>query len=281
MTTGNWREVLESALFAAQKQSALESAETLKQIVRRLRQTSEESAALSLLVASTGPFCKKAAAFVFEQDRARLLSSRGLDEVELAIDLKQAAAFFSAVETQDPVVAAATESELSKEFFPPAIAGFSGDERVFLFPIVVKRSVVAVIFAMGDVQSPLLELLAETAAAHLGSIRQVALVPAPPDPKAAASWADLTPDQQALHLRAQRFARLKVSEMRLYRADAVRLGVKRADLYLVLKSEIDSARADYRKEFPGVLDYLYLELVGNLANNDDRLLGPLFPGPIL
>ncbi len=287
MTTGNWREDLEAALLAAQKeaqkQSALDSAETLKQIVRRLRQTTGESEALSLVVAATGPFCKKAAAFVFDQEQARLLSSRGLDEVELAIDLKQAAAFFSAVETQDPVVAAATESELSKEFFPPAIAGFSGEERVFLFPIVVKGSVMAVIFAMGDVQAPIIELLAEIAAAHLGSIRQVALVTAPPvpEPKSTKSWDDLTPDQQALHLRAQRFARLKVSEMRLYHADAVRLGIKRADLYLILKPEIDAAREAYRKEFPGVLDYLYLELVGNLANNDDRLLGPLFPGPLV
>jgi hypothetical protein len=57
--------------------------------------------------------------------------------------------------------------------------------------------------------------------------------------------------------------------------------LKRSDLYLVLKSEIDAARDAYKKEFPGVIDYLYLELVGNLANNDDRLLGPLFPGPLV
>jgi hypothetical protein len=281
MTAGTWREELESALSAAQKQSALEYAETLKQIVRRLRQTTDESAALSVVVTSTGSFCKKSAAFVFDQDHARLLSSRGLDEVELAIDLKHAAAFYSAVETKDPVVAAATESELSKEFFPPAIAGFSDEERVYLFPVVVKGSVVAMLFAMGDVQSPVVELLAEITAAHLGSLRQVALVQAPPEPKSAQRWEDLTADQQAIHLRAQRFARLKVSELRLYHSDSVRRGIRRSDIYQVLKPQIDAARESYRKEFPGVLDYLYLELVGNLANNDDRLLGPMFPGPLV
>jgi hypothetical protein len=281
MAAGNWREELESAVLAAQKESGLELAETLKQIVRRLRQATDESGALSLVVTSTGPFCKKAAAFVFEQDHAHLLSARGLDEVELAIDLKQAAAFYSAVETKDPVIAAATESELSKAFFPPAIDGFAAGERVFLFPLVVRGSVTAVFFAMGAVEAPIVELLTEIAASHIGSLRQVSLVQATPSPESAQRWEDLTREQQATHLRAQRFARLKVSEMRLYRPDNVRRGIKRADLYLVLKSEIDAAREAYRKEFPGVIDYLYLELVGNLANNDDRLLGPLFPGPIV
>jgi hypothetical protein len=281
MMVGNWREELESALLKAQKESALDLAEGLKQTVRRLRQTNDEASALSLMVSSTTPYCQKAAAFVFDQESARLHTARGLDAVELAIDLKQAAAFFSAVETQDPVIAAASESELSKEFFPPAIAGFSDGEKVFLFPLVVKGSVTAVLFAMGDVQSPAMELLAEIAASHLSTLRQVALIQAAPEPKFKQRWEDLTPEEQAIHLRAQRFARLKVSEMRLYHSETVRRGIKRSDLYLVLKSEIDSARATYKKEFPGVLDYLYLELVGNLANNDDRLLGPLFPGPLV
>jgi hypothetical protein len=281
MTLGNWREELESALSNAQKQSALELAEGLKQTVRRLRQTTDEASALSLIVSSSASYCQKAAAFVFDQESARLLSSRGLDAVELAIDLKQAAAFFSAVETRDPVIAAASESELSKEFFPPAIAGFSTGEKVFLYPLVVKGSVTAVLFAMGDVQSPAMELLAEIAASHLSTLRQVALVQAAPVPNSAKRWEDLTADQQAIHLRAQRFARLKVSEMRLYHPDTVRRGMKRSDLYLVLKPEIDAARESYKREFPGVLDYLYLELVGNLANNEHRLLGPLFPGPLV
>ena len=282
MTLSNWREELESALSAAQKQSALDQVEGLKQTVRRLRQTTDESSALSLVVSSSATYCQKAAAFVFDQDSAHLLSSRGLDAAELAIDLKQAAAFFSAVETQDPVIAAASESELSKEFFPPAIAGFSAGEKVFLFPLVVRGAVTAVLFAMGDVQSPAMELLAEIAASHLSTLRQVSLVQAAPaasqSPK---RWEDLAPEQQAIHLRAQRFARLKVSEIRLYHPDTVRRGIKRSDLYLVLKPQIDAARDAYKKEFPGLLDYLYLELLGNLANNDDRVLGPLFPGALV
>jgi hypothetical protein len=281
MTLGNWREELESALSRAQKESALNLAEELKQTVRRLRQTDDEKSALTLIVSSTGSYCRKAAAFIFDHESARLLTARGLDAVELAIDLKQAAAFFSAVETRDPVVAAASESELSKEFFPPAIAGFADGEKVYLFPLVVKGSVTAVLFGMGDVDAPVIELLAEITASHLSSLRQVAVAPAPPSNQTPQRWEELTPEQQAIHLRAQRFARLKVSEMRLYHSEGVRRGIKRSDLYLVLKPEIDAAREAYKKEFPGVFDYLYLELVGNLANNDDRLLGPLFPGPLL
>jgi hypothetical protein len=281
MTLGNWREELESALSTAQKESALDLAESLKQTVRRLRQTTDEAGALGLVVSSSVPYCQKAAAFVFEQDAARLSSARGLDAAELAIDLKQAAAFFSAVETKDPVIATASESELSKEFFPPAIEGFAAGEKVFLFPLVVKGSVVAVLFALGGVQAPPMELLAEVTASHMSTLRQVALVQASPSAQPPQRWEDLGPEQQATHLRAQRFARLKVSEIRLYHPDTVRRGIKRSDLYLVLKQQIDGAREAYKKEFPGLVDYLYIELVGNLANNDDRLLGPLFPGPLV
>jgi hypothetical protein len=126
-----------------------------------------------------------------------------------------------------------------------------------------------------------MELLAEIAASHMSTLRQVALVHAAPAVQQAQRWEDLGPEQQAVHLRAQRFARLKVSEMRLYHPDTVRRGIKRSDLYLVLKPQIDAARDAYKKEFPGVVDYLYIELVGNLANNDDLLLGPLFPGPLV
>jgi hypothetical protein len=283
MTRGTWREELELAVSAAQTQSALDLAEVLKQTVRRLRQTSDESAALSIAVTSSGPFCRKAAAFVLEQARARLLSVRGFDlpdsKLEMDVDLKTAAAFFEAVETQDPVIAEASEVELSASFFATAITGFSQGERVFLFPLVVKGSVPALFLAMGEVRAPIMELLAEVAAAHLTGLRQpVAAATLPPIPQ---RWDELTFDQQAAHLRAQRFARLKVSEMRLYQADAVRRGIERSDLYSALKTEIDAAREAYRKEFPGVPDYLYLELVRNLAKNDERLLGPLFPGPLV
>ncbi len=277
-------ENVESAIAAAGQRGAAEVAEALKQTVRRLRQTSTESEALSLPVSSTGAYANKAAVFLFEGERARLLTARGIEVEQLAIDLKQAAAFFSVVETKDPVVAAASEAELSPECFALAISGYAPGERAYLFPVVVKGSVMGVLFAIGNVLSPAFELLAETTASHIENLRagdDVTRLTPTIATKKAEQWADLPPMLQAVHLRAQRMARLKVSEIRLYHTDAVRIGQQRSDLYGALKAEIETASSAYRKEFPGITDYLYLELLRNLANNEDRLLGADFPGPIV
>jgi hypothetical protein len=282
------RRVMESVEFAlvdagerGRESGALDFAEGLKQTVRRLRRTESESEALSLIVSSTVSCCTKAAAFVLEQDHAKLLFDRGLDAGNIAIDFSKAAAFFAAVETKDPVVALANDIELSPEFYRVASAGFEPGERAHLFPVVTRGSVVAIFFAIGQVKAGQMELLAEVVASHMEGLRpKIVHVQTEPEKTAQQHWQKLTPDQQAIHLRAQRFARLKVSEMRVYYPQDVRTGTEQANLYAQLKSPIDEARSAYRKEFVGVFDYLYLELVGNLANHDDRLLGPDFPGPL-
>ena len=98
------------------------------------------------------------------------------------------------------------------------------------------------------------------------------------------AWDALPADVQRLHLQAQRFSRVKVAELRLYHADAVREGRAKSDLYGALHAELDKLRADYQKEFaehPTMVDYLHLELVRSLAHDDDRLLGATYPGPLL
>jgi hypothetical protein len=92
-------------------------------------------------------------------------------------------------------------------------------------------------------------------------------------------------DQQELHLRAQRFARVQVAEMRLYKAQAVKNGRLNADLYSCLKHEIDTGREAFRRDFlsasPSMADYFHLELVQTLANDDAALLGKEYPGPMV
>ncbi len=87
-----------------------------------------------------------------------------------------------------------------------------------------------------------------------------------------------------LELKAQRFARVRVSEMRLYHSQAVLAGRAEADLYARLKEEIDSAREvyvrDFRSQSSSLEDYLHRELVRTLANDDATLLGAAYPGPL-
>ena len=92
------------------------------------------------------------------------------------------------------------------------------------------------------------------------------------------------------HLRAKRFARVRVAEMALFQAAQVKAGRTAHDLYGCLKPSIDEARQDFSREFlseGGLLetglvpDYLHQELVLALAHNDPSLLGPTYPGPLV
>src|SRR5258708_2663332 len=100
-----------------------------------------------------------------------------------------------------------------------------------------------------------------------------------------ASWFTLSKEEQERHLRAQRFARVQIAEMRLYKSQAVKTGRAEHDLYGALQEDIDRTRDAFRQDFiaasPTMIDYVHLELLQTLANNDVELLGPAYPGPLV
>jgi hypothetical protein len=87
------------------------------------------------------------------------------------------------------------------------------------------------------------------------------------------------------NLRAQRFARVRVAEIQLYHAAAMKNGRAARDVYAALKTHMDAARDAYRENFltpaNGTADYLHAEFVRTLANDDAALLGPNYPGPLV
>lgn len=89
---------------------------------------------------------------------------------------------------------------------------------------------------------------------------------------------------RATDLSAQRFAKVKIAEMQLYQAPAVKAGRASRDLYGSLRPHIDAARQAFQQRFltagNGIADYLHAELVRTLANDDATLLGPGYPGPL-
>lgn len=100
-------------------------------------------------------------------------------------------------------------------------------------------------------------------------------------------WPENAPpaEEQRLHLEAQRFARVKVAEMRLYQAEAVVRGRQQGNLYDELRASIDTARETFRQDYvsacPSMRDYLHGELVRTLAQDDAARLGLLYPGPLV
>jgi hypothetical protein len=95
-------------------------------------------------------------------------------------------------------------------------------------------------------------------------------VPARPEPAAAE-------EDQKLHEDAKRFARLLVSEIKLYNEAQVSAGREKKDLYDRLKDDIERSRRMYMDRVPHHIhtttNYFYEELVRTLANGDPTLLG--------
>jgi hypothetical protein len=76
---------------------------------------------------------------------------------------------------------------------------------------------------------------------------------------------------------AKRFARLLVSEIKLYNESKVDDGRKHRDLYERLKDDVDRSRQMYEEKFPDEVkrgsNFFYDELVRILADGNPDLLG--------
>ena len=93
---------------------------------------------------------------------------------------------------------------------------------------------------------------------------------------------EVTEDERRLHNDARRFARLLVSEIKLYNEQKVKEGRGGNDLYERLREAIDRSREMYDKRIqPPVaakFDYFHYEVVSTLAEGDEAKLGDGYPG---
>lgn len=89
-------------------------------------------------------------------------------------------------------------------------------------------------------------------------------------------------EERRLHIDARRFARLLVSEIKLYNEQKVADGRAQYDLYDRLREYIDRSREMYDKrvkpEVAQKFDYFHYELVNTLAEGDTSKLGNAYPG---
>ncbi|HET7286789.1 MAG TPA: hypothetical protein VFI71_04935, partial [Pyrinomonadaceae bacterium] len=89
-------------------------------------------------------------------------------------------------------------------------------------------------------------------------------------------------EERRLHNDARRFARLLISEIKLYNEQKVAEGRSEHDLYDRLREYIDRSREMYDKrvkaEVAARYDYFHGELVNTLAEGDASKLGANYPG---
>jgi hypothetical protein len=175
----------------------------------------------------------------------------------------------------------AVSSETGAGVQPPPFADLPAGRRMFATPLDVGGRSVAVLYAdTGQEESvprpgwtAALEAIARHAARSLEAVtafRTAALLA--PRPVGVAASVAVSQDDEA----ARRYARLLVSEIKLYHGTAVAEGCRERDLASRLEGEISRARAMYEERIPLHVrhraDHFHAELVRTLANGDATLL---------
>lgn len=252
-----------------------DTSERFNQTARRLRMAESLEEWRAILLETGSAFAARAGLYFTSDD-----------------EIAKAPAFATVMETKETVVTLRASSELSAKVTDAF--GESLSSKSYLFPILQSDLVVAILYAEQG-ESGLdrngLELLATLASgtvprpsAKVGGLIQLGTMQVSTAGLALKplGWEELTESERELHLRAQRFARVRVAEMRLYDSAAVRHGREIRNVYQVLRSKIDHARKEFAREFlessPSMADYFHQELVRTLANNDAAAMGGEYPG---
>jgi hypothetical protein len=109
----------------------------------------------------------------------------------------------------------------------------------------------------------------------------VAVAAVAPAPTGGGDVAGLSPEDQEVHKKAKRFAKLLVDEIKLYNQAKVTEGRQNKDLYQRLKEDIDKSRNTYDKRYGATAaasaGYFSAEVIRILADNDPTTLGSDFP----
>jgi hypothetical protein len=110
------------------------------------------------------------------------------------------------------------------------------------------------------------------------AVAMAAAAPAPVAP--AVPGVSLTVDDEEIHKKAKRFAKLLVDEIKLYNQAKVKDGRAHKDLYERLRDDIDKSRASYDRRYgqtcAAANNYFTQELVRILCDGDESLLGEAF-----
>ena len=87
----------------------------------------------------------------------------------------------------------------------------------------------------------------------------------------------LTPEEQELHRRANRVAKVSMQDIKMLRPEQVKLGREHRDICIRLKDDIEKAHREYDRRFKPIMDhpvdYFYRWMVEILADGDTSAIG--------
>lgn len=98
--------------------------------------------------------------------------------------------------------------------------------------------------------------------------------------------ASLSREEQELHKRANRVAKVSMQDIKMLKPEEVRKGCENKDICTRLRGELDKARKEYDRRFQKILDhpvdYFHHWMVEVLAGGDPEALGDYpYPSPVV
>jgi hypothetical protein len=283
---------------AAERQAELVFAERLSDAVRRLDSARSLIEVLDVLVDASAREVPRVAVFLVRGGKLAGWRAAGFsrdnDPRELEVPLDQAGLLTRAVRSSAAVT---TSDAVSGDGGSTPFGALPAANAAVAIPLRVGGETVGVLYAddvstreheAPSVWPESVDVLARHACRCLEvvtitRVTQPISIPAPSSttpaprrftPQARSFQAGHDDDDDA----ARRYARLLVSEIKLYHESAVTAGRRDRNLLERLRAEIDRARRLYGERVPAAVqartDYFDQELVRTLASGDASLLGP-------
>jgi len=295
---------------ATQSSQASPVSGILSSTISAIQASTVQADILKALLEGVSKFSARTALFVVRGSTLAGWQARGFadDNIRgLALDGSKGLAA-RAIQARDRVSAASAEFDAAfiQQHGAPA------DRNATVFPLVVRDKVAAILYcdtgskAGGATDFSAIEVLTRYTCLWLelaagkktggpqaaqsvssASAQTLSVAPTPAESAPTVSEAagpgigNLSADEQELHKKAQRFAKLLVDEIKLYNQSKVAEGKQNRDLYKVLREDIEKSRATYEKRYGGTpvapARYFDSEIVRILADNDRSLMGSDFP----
>ena len=267
---------------AAERQSQLAAIERMRDGVRSIAASRSLSDALAALAVAAASHASRAVVLVVKGQSLHPLRAAGFEASEpTAIGLQEPGAIPAAVATGAPVTVTPANA--------PTFATLQSDRAGLAVPITVGGQPVAVLYADNargvDPEVPAawpeaIEMLCfqtSSTLAHLTALRTTQAMRLMQTGAGRATTAGSGDTLSDADEAARRYARLLISEIKLYNEGAVRVGREQRDLLTRLRDEVGRARRLYQERVPPTVTardrYFDDELRQILADGDARRLG--------
>lgn len=262
-----------TATQEAERDSELAILERLADAMGRIDEARSLTAIMTTLVEAAGAEAPRAALFIANGNRMQGFMARGFSSDIRLVQIEGDRLFDEAIE-RGATVATGEDDDISA----PTFASLPHDRAALAVPVLIGGEAVAMLYA----DDGTLEDASEAPASWPEAVEILTS-------HAAVSLAHLTATRTAEAMQlmegssssdeessAKRYARLLVSEIKLYNEAAVRAGREHRDLMTRLRPEIERARRLYEDRVPataGHREFFREELVQTLAEGDAALLG--------